>query len=92
MIGKNLKLMMKSIFCCIIPHLTFKISRVIMDSLQEALENAFLKYANHTAIEVENHTLTYAKLQNKSLNLLSFLRAKNVGGGQIASLCLGIVS
>ncbi len=52
-----------------------------MDSLQEALENAFLKYANHTAIEVENHTLTYAKLQNKSLNLLSFLRAKNVGGG-----------
>lgn len=63
-----------------------------MDSLQEALENAFLKYANHTAIEVENYTLTYAKLQNKSLNLLSFLRAKNVGGGQIASLCLGIVS
>ncbi|MDY5556241.1 AMP-binding protein, partial [Helicobacter sp.] len=51
-----------------------------MDSLQEALENAFLKYANNTAIEVENHTLTYAKLQNQSLNLLTFLRANSAGG------------
>lgn len=52
-----------------------------MDSLQEALENAFLKYANNTAIEVENHTLTYAELQNQSLNLLAFLRANRAGGG-----------
>ena len=51
-----------------------------MDSLQEALENAFLKYANNTAIEVENHTLTYAELQNQSLNFLAFLRANNAGG------------
>lgn len=64
-----------------------------MDSLQEALENAFLKYANNAAIEVENHTLTYVELQNQSLNLLTFLRAKKWGeGGKIASLSLVIVS
>lgn len=43
-----------------------------MDFLQEALENAFLKYANNAAIEVENHTLTYAELQNKASISLHF--------------------
>ena len=53
-----------------------------MDALQEALGNAFTQYAKNTAIEVENHTLTYAELQNQSLNFLAFLRAKKWGGAK----------
>lgn len=45
-----------------------------MDALQEALENAFTQYANNTAIEVENHSITYAKLRNQSQGLLKFLK------------------
>ena len=64
-----------------------------MDALQEALENAFTQYANNTAIEVENHSVTYAELKNQSQRLFEFLKAEKIGGGgQIALLSLAIVS
>ena len=52
-----------------------------MDALQKALENAFAQYANNTAIEVENHSVTYAELKNQSQRLFEFLKAEKIGGG-----------
>lgn len=60
--------------------------------LRNNLLNAFETYADNIAIEVENRSLTYANLQSQSFNLIAFLKAKNGGGGEIASLSLGIVS
>ena len=52
-----------------------------MDALQKALENAFAQYANNTAIEVENHSVTYAELKNQSQRLFVFFLGGRIGWG-----------
>lgn len=49
--------------------------------LKIALQNAFESYANHTAIEIENTSYTYAQLQTQSQRIASFLASKKWGGG-----------